>query len=293
MSIKVSNDLGGTIPPKISAGLLFGKVFPEADGHVLTLLAGIGALGDGNCVEVGAPQALEQPLVGVNQFIGKTAGGYMREVGRKSDNLGTASVIVIPVAASLVVDEKPLGIETVDKMVDSDGQDVVNRLHDGKIGAIGGLLEAQEHQDAVTLAAHIATHVGDGEYVGIVKSGIGTVAITEYLADVAEKHDVKVGLLAEKTRTDCRESLRRHALTQPLPYPRALGVVGGDFMEVVAEHRRQISVTYYRRRKHPAVESVKDGCKHTLESAVIAANHALGGIGIHIIRNQVSADAAH
>ena len=60
--------------------LHFGEVGPEADGHVLALLAGVEALADGEGAEVGAPEVLESLLVG-GQEVGVEAGAEGGVVG--------------------------------------------------------------------------------------------------------------------------------------------------------------------------------------------------------------------
>ena len=45
-------------------GLHLGEVGPEAEGHVLALLAEVEALADGEGAEVGAPKGLKTLLVG-------------------------------------------------------------------------------------------------------------------------------------------------------------------------------------------------------------------------------------
>ena len=112
------------------------------------MLAGVHPLLDADGLEVGAPQVLQQVVVVAQHLVVQTAVGEAEGhgglVGEGDAHGGGSSVIVIPVVPFGVVDEPRLVVEAVGEMVDDEWQHVVVGGDDGEIGAVLGLLEADE-----------------------------------------------------------------------------------------------------------------------------------------------------
>lgn len=272
--MKRDTKVGFVSPPGLCASevvrLHFGEVGPEADGHVLALLAGVEALADGEGAEVGAPEVLESLLVG-GQEVGVEAGAEGGVVGQGDFTRGL-EVVVVAVATAEVVDHPGLVSEAVGEVGDGQWERVVERSDGGDVEPVGGLAEADELLELVGLAADLEGEVAHLEDVRVGKVCGDRFGRVKGFADVAEEEFVDGGLLREPSAEDQGGGFGGELAHESEADAFGPGRVGDDGVCRVGKERRGFAHTQQTVGEGAAAIGVENGREEALEGFIVEEN---------------------
>jgi len=272
--MKRDTKVGFVSPPGLCASevfrLHFGEVGPEADGHVLALLAGVEALADGEGTEVGAPEGLESLLVG-GQEVGVEAGAEGGVVGEGDFTRGV-EVVMVAVATAEVVDHPGLVGEAVGEVGDGQRERVVERSDGGDVEPVGGLAEADELLELAGFATDLegeVAHLEDVRIGEVEGDGLGGV---EGFADVAEEEFVDGGLLREPSAEDQGGGFGGELAHESEADAFGPGRVGDDGVCRVGKERRGFAHTQQTVGEGAAAVGVENGREEALEGFIVEEN---------------------
>ena len=143
-----------------------------------------------------------------------------------------------------IVDEPGLVVETVAEMLDDEGQHVMVGRDHCEIGAVLGLLEADELLHAKLLMKHLSGDVGHGKHIGIGEVALNALLPcrqTESFAHIVEQGIEQLRQLREPTNRNQVQCLAREPPFQACPHPSSLSLIGRHFMELLAKQRQGIA----------------------------------------------------